>query len=208
MEKAYRRQFGDGVKSMQTIESIVDLNNPSSATGGERESISIMKPKRSFHFSPSNDTLPYDIGIDALKAAERSCLKKIVELVPPIPQSLKIKGLGPRIWAGIFITANPANFSTLSSYLRYCGLVNLDQLDHKWNRHAKMLYHMLAEEVIKQRDEQFRPVYDKCKTDIAERYPEYTKAHIHNAALNRTATFLAKEIWTKTRSYRERWKGE
>ena len=30
------------------------------------------------------------------------------------------------------------------------------------------------------------------------------KAHIHNAALNRTATFLAKEIWSKARSYRER----
>ena len=34
-----------------------------------------------------------------------------------------------------------------------------------------------------------------CKEDITERYPEYTKLHIHNAALNRTATLLAKEIW-------------
>ncbi len=58
-----------------------------------------------------------------------------------------------------------------------------------------MLYHMLAESVLKQKDPVFRPLYDKCKADIAEKYPEYTKAHIHNAALNRTATFLAKRIY-------------
>ena len=33
------------------------------------------------------------------------------------------------------------------------------------------------------------------KVDIAEKHPDYTKGHIHNAALNRTATFLAKEIY-------------
>jgi len=117
-----------------------------------------------------------------------------VKLAPPIPD-LKIKGLGPRLWAGIYITANPANFPTLSSYLRYCGLVDKEQIGIKWNRHASMLYHLLAEEVMKHRDDKFRPIYDKCKEDIAVKYPEYAKLHVHNGALNRTATFLAKEIY-------------
>jgi len=56
---------------------------------------------------------------------------------------------------------------------------------------------MLAEGVMKQRDEKFRSIYDKCKEDIAQKYPEYTKLHIHNGALNRTATFLAKEIYSQ-----------
>ena len=150
----------------------------------------------------SDGSLPYDIGIDTLKAAENSCLKKIVKLAPPVPQSLKIKGLGPRLWAGIYIAANPANFPTLSSYLRYCGLVNLDQLDHKWNRHARMLYHLLAEETMRLRDKKFRLIYDKCKEDIATSHQDYTPKHIHNAALNRTATFLAKGLYaTKGDSY-------
>lgn len=200
MRKAYIRQFGDGVKSKGDVKSIGPFNNPSPAAEGEGESILSFKSTLSINSSPSDGTLPYNIAIDTLKAAENSCLKKIIKLAPPVPRSLKIKGLGPRIWAGIFITANPANFPTLSSYLRYCGLVNLDQLDHKWNRHARMLYHMLAEEVMKQRDEKFRPIYDKCKADVTKKYPEYTKVHIHNAALNRTATFLAKEIYCSVRS--------
>lgn len=198
MRKAYIRHFGDG-QSTQRLKS-TKFVNPSPVLEGEGESKSVMKSKHSFNPSPSDGTLPYDIGIDTLKAAENSCLKKIVKLAPPIPDNLKIRGLGSRIWAGIYITANPTNFLTLSGYLRYCGLVNIDQLNHRWNRHARMLYHMLADEVMKQRDERFRPIYDQCKADIAKKYPEYTKLHIHNGALNRTATFLAKEIFQKLNS--------
>ena len=193
MRKAYIRQFGDR-ESRPFVKSNSSLN-PSPVLEGDSESRVRVKSIDSFQLSPSDGTLPYDIGIDTLKAAESSCLKNIVKLTPPIPQSLKIKGLGPRLWAGIIVTANPANFPNLSSYLRYCGLVNLDQLEHKWNRHARMLYHMLAEGVMKQRDEKFRPIYDKCKENITEKHPEYTKLHIHNGALNRTATFLAKEAY-------------
>lgn len=199
MKKAYIRQFGDGVKSNHHLKSIDTFNNPSPVNEGEGESIHNIQSNNAFNPPPSDGTLPYDIGIDTLKAAEKSCLKKLVKLAPPIPQALKIKGLGPRIWAGIYITANPANFPNLSRYLRYCGLVNIDQLNHKWNRHARMLYHMLADGVMKQRDDKFRPIYDQCKQDIAKAHPKYTKKHIHNAALNRTATFLAKEVFDKRR---------
>lgn len=193
MRKAYIRQFGDG-ESSPLVKSTRAFN-PSPAIEGEGESKLPVQSMAIFNPSPSDGTLPYDIGIDTLKAAENGCLKKLVKLAPPVPQTLKIKGLGPRLWAGIYITANPTNFPRLSSYLRYCGLVDKKQLGTKWNRHAGMLYHMLADEVMKLRDEEFRPIYDQCKADIAGRHPEYTKLHIHNAALNRTATFLAKKIY-------------
>lgn len=218
MRKAYIRQFGDGRESIKEIKSICFVNLPSLTDRSDGESTVFFKSTKTINpaplaieggeesksrvkssaqlNSPSHDgTFPYDIGIDTLKAAENSCLEKIIKLSPLIPSNLKIKGLGPRLWAGIFITANPINFPTLSTYLRYCGLVNLDQLDYKWNRHARMLYHMLADEVIRQRDKRFRPIYDRCKEDIASSHLNYTKLHIHNAALNRTATFLAKEIY-------------
>lgn len=215
MKKAYIRQFGDGVKSSRAVPSTVPINNPSPATEGEGKSTLRVKSTAAFNPSLSDETLPYDIGIDTLKATENSCLKKLIKLAPPAPQSLKIKGLGPRIWAGIFITANPTNFSHLSSYLRFCGLVNRNQLGNKGKRcnlHAKMLYHMLAVSVMRQRDETFRPIYDKCKADFKQTHPEvevriinnkkvrfFTPKHIDNAALNRTATFLAKEVWQRVR---------
>jgi hypothetical protein len=180
MKKAYLRHFGDG-------ESRLSL-------------------KSSGLVHPSSDVVPYDIAIDTLKAKEHSLLTKLSPLVaggestPPL-ESMKtiqlpaIKGLGNRIWAGIIVTANPVYFKNLSAYLRFCGLTGDVIESHKYNRHARMLYHMLAEGILKQKDPTFRPIYDKCKADIAEKHPDYTKLHIHNAALNRTATMLAKAIF-------------
>lgn len=178
MKKGYLRHFGDG-------ESIVRLKSTKTV-------------------QPSADA--FDIAIDTLKAKERSLLQKLKPLVaggeskhyfqssyniqPPA-----IKGLGDRIWAGIIITANPADFKCLSAYLHFCGLTGDAIKSHKYNRHARMLYHMLAEETMKLKDPTFRPIYDKCKADIAERHLDYTKLHIHNAAMNRTATMLAKTIF-------------
>jgi len=179
-KKAHLRHFGDG-------ESIIRL-------------------KSRVLVQPSSDTLPYDIAIDTLKAKERSLLAKLKPLVAGgesnggiqsiiFVQPPAIKGLGDRIWAGLIITANPIYFEHLSAYLRFCGLTGDVIESHKYNRHARMLYHMLADEVMKQKDPTFRPIYDKCKADIAKRHLDYTKLHIHNAAMNRTATMLAKAIF-------------
>lgn len=178
MKKGYLRHFGDG-------ESKVKL-----------KSMALVQP--------SSDA--FDIVIDTLKKKEGSLLQKLIPLVAGGESKYQIqskdlfhpptiKGLGDRIWAGIIVTANPADFKCLSAYLHFCGLTGDAIKSHKYNRHARMLYHMLADEIMKQKDPTFRPVYDKCKADIAERHPDYTKMHIHNAALNRTATMLAKAIF-------------
>lgn len=193
MKKAHMRHYGSGAReSTMGMQSILPSN---------------LVP----------DLSPYDIAIDTLHAREKSLLKRLEAIVKGVPmfeaggesigtvQSRRvfhppaIKGLGQRLWLGILVTANPASFKCLSAYLRFCGLTSDVMATHKYNRHAKMLYHLLAEEVMKQRDSQFRPIYDRCKLDIAEKYPDYTKGHCHNAALNRTATFLAKHIYKSVR---------
>jgi hypothetical protein len=158
------------------------------------------------------DMLPYDIAIDGLKAKENGLLKQLGKLCKSanplvleceskslIESNLKvqppnIRGLGERLWIGILMTANPRDFKCLSAYLRFCGLTGDVIESHKYNRHARMLYHLLAEEIVKQRDTKFRPLYDKFKVDMAVRYEGEKKFRINNAALNRTATFLAKAI--------------
>jgi len=191
MKKAHERSYGDG-KSTDTIKS-TEKSQPN-----------------------PYDLSPYDTAIESLQSREKSLLKQldksgkepimeggeskrgiqsIIVLNPP-----SIKGLGKRIWIGLMVTANPVSFRNLSGYLRYCGLTSDVVESHKYNRHAKMLYHLLSEEILKQKDPEFRPIYDKCKADITEKHSDYTKLHIHNAALNRTATFLAKRIFKHCKS--------
>ena len=156
------------------------------------------------------DMLPYDIAIDSLKAKEQGLLKQLGKLNKPLVsggestksiestaslQPPDIKGLGERLWIGILMTANPRNFKCLSAYLRFCGLTGDVIETNKYNRHARMLYHLLAEEIVKKRDPKFRPLYDKFKADMAVKYEGEKQFRINNAALNRTATFLAKAIY-------------
>jgi hypothetical protein len=143
------------------------------------------------------DMLPYDLAIDGLKAKESSLLKQLVKLLKSSGdvQPPSIKGLGERIWIGILMTANPKDFKCLSAYLRFCGLTGDVIESHKYNRHAKMLYHLLSDEIVKKRDPKFRPLYDKLKADMAVKYKGEKQFRINNAALNRTATFLAKAMY-------------
>jgi len=143
----------------------------------------------------SSDLSPYDDSIAALKLREKSLVKELNGLAPIFPKTMPIRGLGARTWIGIMVTADPLNFKCLSSYLRFCGLTADVMNNNKYNRHAKMLYHILSEGILKQNDAEFRAIYDKCKDDIIKKYPDYSKLHVHNAAMNRTATFLAKRIY-------------
>jgi len=159
------------------------------------------------HFGDAADLLPYDIAIDTLKAKEKS-LQKIIDkalsgggesslqfesimTIQPPP----IRGLGNRLWGGLIVTANPVNFPCLSAYLRFCGLTADAIESHKYNRHATMLYHLLAEEIVRQRDATFRPLYDRFKAAMAVKYEGEKPYRINNAAMCRTATYLAKAVY-------------
>jgi len=117
-------------------------------------------------------------------------LQSMTKIQPPA-----IKGLGKRLWIGIIVTANPTNFPCLSAYLRYCGLTGDAIESRKYSRHARMLYYLLAEGIVKHRDSTFRPLYDKFKGDMAVRYEGEKPYRINNAAMCRTSTFLAKAIY-------------
>ena len=211
MKKAHLRHYGGGesnkrLKSRKNVQPSPDDNE--SGTG---ESIIHVQSKYRYNLVPVLS--PYNIAISTLHAREKTLMKRLETIAKGVPlfeaggeskevlqsnipnHPPAIRGLGQRLWLGILVTANPANFKCLSAYLRFCGLTSEVMATHKYNRHAKMLYHMLAEEVMKLKDVKFRAIYDKCKEDIREKYPDYTKGHVHNAALNRTSTFLAKEIY-------------
>lgn len=108
------------------------------------------------YFGSSEDTGAMDIALNTLEAAEHSYLQRVENYIPQMPARLhRIKGMGERLWAGIMVTADPTNFPTLSRYLRFCGLVDRKQLEHKFNRHARALYYLLADGIVKARDPKF-----------------------------------------------------
>ena len=168
----------------------------------QKARVALQNQSKGFHrYFGTDSSIAIDEALKILVKEEKDLLSTVISNVPEIPSELdNIKGLGNRLWAGIIITANPVYFKTLSRYLRFCGLVGKEQLNHKYNRHARMLYRLLAEQIMKHRDPEFRPIYDKCKLDIAHKNPNYTKKHINNAALNRTATFLSKRVYYNVRS--------
>ena len=153
----------------------------------------------------SGETPPYDIVLDILKTEEDSAMAKLTRLISAsasksVASRPLVRGLGPRIWAGIAVTANPSDFKCVSSYLRFCGLTGDAFNGKKYSRHANMLYHMLAEGIVRQQDPVFSQLYYEYKADIASRKPDYTKNHVDNAALNRIATMLAKRIFRHVKS--------
>lgn len=175
------------------------------------ESEKAIESRRIFH--QPLDLTPYDIAIDTLGAREKSLLKRLETTYKGLPlfeaggesklalqstyhiQPPAIKGLGQRLWLGILVTANPQRFKCLSAYLQFCGLTDEVSKSHRYNRHARSLYRLLAESMLRARNEKYRAIYDQCKATIAKQHPDYTKGHCHNAALNRVATLLAKEIF-------------
>ena len=136
--------------------------------------------------------LGFTIATEAIAAQEHSYLERLKKFIPRPPQPLaKIKGLGDRLWAGLLVVAHPKRFPTLGAYLRFCGL----KQGNRYNRHARMLYYLLAKEVVMQKDKEFYPLYQKMKADLGERNPEWKKGHLDKAARNRVATMIAKRVY-------------
>lgn len=108
-----------------------------------------------------------------LQIKEKELLKEIEKLVPKIPEDIdKIKGIGPRLWAGIVCIANPRNFYSVNAYLKFCGLIDHKNISYNYNRDARVVHWLIASQVIKCRDSEYREIYDKAKVKVTNKHPE------------------------------------
>ena len=145
-----------------------------------------------------------ELALDQLEPKEQGLLNEIDRLAPKVPVSLaKLKGFGPRIWAGIICVADPHNFNSLNAYLKYCGFIDCRILQGNYSRDAKLVYWLLTDQIIRQRTEPYRSKYDEIKQEQGELHPEWReksgykegKGRIDNIARNRIGTVLAKEVY-------------
>jgi len=138
--------------------------------------------------------------------------KRILRQVPPLIEAAyrrvkHIKGLGRALFAQLLAVANPKHFPTLSKFLIYCGYKGCVKNRYQKgdgkrpNYLAKSILHQIAEQTLRHSDPVYRPLYDTCKANLSKKHPDWTKAYVHAAALNRVATFIAKEIWYKLHDF-------
>ena len=148
-----------------------------------------------------NDKAIDNLVIGQYKELEKSLLKDLQKLAPPIPTELNIKGLGPRIWVGILVVADPRLFPHQKQYLRYCGLSGMARADYKFSRKARTTYYLFSKSILNTRNEEYRQIYDKAKNEALELHNnnhcgcKSTRAHCHNIGMNRLATILARKIY-------------
>jgi len=138
--------------------------------------------------------------VASLEAQKKAMLNKLKPLLKEEVNRVKdIKGIGLRYVAGLLVTANPKRFPTLSKYLSYCGYKETSWQDGrgKFSRDAKCLAWQMSKSLILHKDPKFYPLYLKLKQDLREKHPDYSKAKIDGMAINRTSTFILKELYLR-----------
>ena len=136
-----------------------------------------------------------------IEIKEKDLLKEIEKLTPKMPEDIdKIKGIGPRLWAGILCIANPKDFYSVNAYLKYCGLIDHKNINYNYNRDARVIYWLISDQIVKHRTPEYREFYDKAKLTLASKNPDWKPYRVNNAALNRLATVLAKDIYKTIKS--------
>lgn len=149
--------------------------------------------KRHFGDELVGDLLLFPFASGQMEEREEGLKKEIQRLTPVPPDKLnRIKGFSRWLWAGIIVVADPRLFPSKAAYRKYCGLVERKSINYKFNRNASRVYWLLADQIIKQRSEGWREIYDKAKAELQER-EDYT--HPHGGAMNRLRTALANHVW-------------
>jgi len=156
------------------------------------------------------DKFAYEYSMEQLEAAEHSCQDELERLSPNPPRKIqKIKGLGPRLWGGIVAVADPRLFQHQHQYLTYCGLTAGSRESGKFSRKARVVYYLWSEQMLKQKNEEYRMIYDEAReTSVAKHEAgeckcEYPKSHSHKVGMNRVATALAKLVFETKEEWSE-----
>jgi len=88
---------------------------------------------------------------------------------------------------------------TFGELVKYCGIAGPDQRNHKgvqsnWNTKARAALHLIAAQMVKDRQSAYRHVYDEGRARYTN--PDQSPAHQHNQALRLVKRAILKDIWT------------
>lgn len=115
----------------------------------------------------------------------------------------------PHHWEGEgtdrVLVADPPFLRNVAKLWAYCGHgdpsrkrakgMSAAQAASLGNPRAKMIVHLLAESVVKQKNEDYRLVYDTRREATAVTHPDWSKGHSHNDALHIVAKEILRDLW-------------
>jgi len=137
-----------------------------------------------------------DIGLVQATHLKEKLMKEItIILGSEIKKVNHIKGFGPRCLAGILAYAHPSRFPSLRKYLFYCGYTEASRKNKCYRHSVKGIMFLLVGNLMKQKDKHYYPMYLEFKEKLRVKFPTKPKMAIHMIAINRTATFILKEVY-------------
>lgn len=132
-----------------------------------------------------------------------SRMKNSVKTHPAWPWISKVKGLGPTLSTKILgLIPDIESFTTASKIWRYAGLAVIDGKAEKrtkgekihYNPRLKSTLYLVAQSMMRS-NSPYRRVYDDAKTYYEAGRPDWTKGHIHNAALRKMEKVFLVHLW-------------
>jgi len=161
----------------------------------------------SYAYRKEFEVEPPNLKLKEITSLKKLLLKNMQEMLKDdIPKVSHIKGLGTVGLSGILAYAHPSRFPSLRKFLFYCGYTQAShkhKIVHKsgksnlhYNRRIPPIMFVIVEGLIKQKNSIYYPLYLKMKEDAKLRCPRKKKGVNHYVAINRTATFLLKEIYS------------
>jgi hypothetical protein len=137
-----------------------------------------------------------DIGLKKVSQLKRAVAKELTVLIKDELPKIHIKGIAIINLAGILAYAHPSRFPSQRKFLHYCGYTQASRINKRYCHKIKSIMFMIVGCIIKAKDPKYYPMYLKFKEDARARsQPGKSKMGIHRIAMNRTATFILKEIY-------------
>jgi len=152
----------------------------------------------------------YQDMIEQLKDMEKGLIKEAKQVLKHHPAwkwGKNVKGLGPTLAAQLFgYIGDIGRFETVSRLWRYCGLGVTDgQADRmrkgqkaRYNPRIKALMHNIGASFLKT-NSPYRKIYDDKKRYYEQKHPDWTKNHIHLAAMRKMEKVFLAHLWQKWR---------
>lgn len=133
-------------------------------------------------------------------------IKTAVKDMPVFQEMNSVKGIGPLISAKIISMVEIDRADTVSALWRYAGYGVVNGEREKpvkgeklhYNKRLKTTLYLAGSSFLKC-GSPYRQIYDSSKAQYEATKPDWTKAHIHSAAMRRMIKMFLSHLWQRWR---------
>lgn len=144
---------------------------------------------------------------DELEALASNDIAELVDGVPIVEALCKLRGVGKILAAKLVSMIDIGRADTVSALWRYCGYAVIDGERERptkgeklhYNARLKTTCYLVASSFLRA-GSPYRQVYDSAKEKYQAGRPDWTKAHIHNAAMRKMIKVFLSHLWLQWRT--------